>query len=99
MIYLSMGYKVHSDPAPVYYRRLFLGVSFSPLASSFMFWPRRVLNSSVHHSGHIKQKWLGPAFRVAESVEGNNGGQKCILLAGSQVTLMLLMCGPYSENH
>lgn len=28
----------------------------------------------MHHSGHIKQKWLGPAFRVAESVEGNNGG-------------------------
>lgn len=92
VIFLSMAYKVHCEPAPVYYRKLFLAVSFSPLASSFTFWPRRVLSSRVHHKyagGLIKHRLLGPAFIVSESV-GGNGAQKCILPRGSQVTLMLL---------
>lgn len=44
MIFFSIVYEAHHELAPVYYRKLFLTISFShlTLASSFVFWARGV---------------------------------------------------------
>lgn len=63
MTFLSKTHKVHCELAPVYYRKLFLAIFFSLLASSFMFQPRRVFNLSMHHKyagGLVKHRSLGP---------------------------------------
>lgn len=43
-----MAYKVLHEPTSVYYGRLFLAITFPPLATSFMIRPRGILNLIVH---------------------------------------------------
>lgn len=73
MIFLCLeGLQIHHELAPVYYRRLFLAVSFHllslvPLRSG----PGCTLNLSARNKylrRFVKSRWLGPTLRVFESV-------------------------------
>lgn len=56
--------QIHHEPAPVYYRRLFLAISFHLLSLvSLRPGPGYILNLSMHNTylrGHVKPRWLGP---------------------------------------
>ena len=57
-----MAYKVHHELPQFTIEGLFLVISLPPLASSFMFWPRGILNLSLNHKypgGLVKHRLLG----------------------------------------
>lgn len=101
MIFISMAYKVHHGmDCPSYQRRLFLATSLPPLASYFMFWPRKVLNLSLDHKypgGLVKHRLLGPPSELLIQEEWQ-WVQKFTCPTASHVMSMLLICRSHNQK-
>lgn len=98
-----MAYKRHCEVPWVYCSNLLVVMTFTFLATLFMFWPRGVLYLIVHQKpldGLSKMHLAGshPQSLLFNSHSGD-GAQKFTLAENSQLVLMLLVYRPHLENH